>query len=227
MKKIFYIIIAIIVAVAGVYAVTRTPDPSSIEQVIMGEVGDSVTSPEDGVYRLDTEKTQFEWEGRKKLIRGYVDRGSLSLSEGSFEVRNGTIVTGSVVFDMNTIEVGSTGRQTGETVLERHLKSDDFFAVETYPTARITLTEVTPIEGVQYGYIIKGDLTVKNVTESITFPARIYSEEGVLYMEASTEVDRTLWNIHYGSDKFFSNLADNVIDDFFTARFKVVAEKEL
>ncbi len=95
-----------------------------------------------------------------------------------------------------------------------HLKSADFFDVEQFNTAQISVKSTTPTEtpGI---YDVQANLTIKGVTNPITFPAQIYQLNEVAKAKATIEVDRTLWNITFGSGKFFKELGDNLIDDKF------------
>ncbi|MFZ5391101.1 MAG: YceI family protein, partial [Patescibacteria group bacterium] len=73
---------------------------------------------------------------------------------------------------------------------------------------------------------ITGDLTIKNITKPISFPAVVTNNDGQLKLIADIKLDRTLWDIRYGSDKFFDNLANNVIDDIFTVTLNLTAAKQ-
>ena len=92
-------------------------------------------SPQDGVYTVVPVESKAEWAGSKKLIAEWIDTGTIAIKEGEFTVVSST-VTGTVVFDMTSIQVTGTGKGAeGNPLLEKHLKSADFFEVETYPTA--------------------------------------------------------------------------------------------
>lgn len=172
----------------------------------------------DGTYEVTPEESSIQWKGYKTLIKEYEDNGTLAIQSGMITVQDGK-GQGKFTIDMNSLNVLSTGRQSGESLLERHLKSDDFFSVEKFPTAELSVKEVTP------DYKVRGDLTIKDITNEIEFPATIYAKDGLLNAEANISLDRTLWDIRYGSDKFFDNLADNVIGDTFTVSLKLVAKK--
>jgi polyisoprenoid-binding protein YceI len=73
-------------------------------------------------------------------------------------------------------------------------------------------------------YLVRGKLTIKGITNDIEFPAAIYMQKGELHAKATFDLDRTKWDIRYGSNKFFDNLANNVIDDMFTVSFDLTAQ---
>ncbi|KKW43069.1 MAG: YceI family protein [Candidatus Magasanikbacteria bacterium GW2011_GWA2_56_11] len=177
-----------------------------------------------GTYAVSAADSRVIWEGRKTLIQDYADRGTLAVKEGVLTL-DGAGAAGRIVFDMTSIKAASTGRQAGEPTLEKHLKSEDFFAVEKFPTAAFELTSAEPADAADPGrYLLRGNLTMKGLTREIEFPAAVYMRAGTLYAEGTATVDRTQWDIRFGSDKFFDNLADNVIDDNFTVAFTLVAK---
>lgn len=178
----------------------------------------------DGKYALAAQSA-LNWEGRKTLIVGYKDVGTLMAKEGNFTVSGGTVTDGKIVFDMSTIRVGKTGKGMGESGLDRHLKSDDFFGVEKFPTAELVFKETLPSADVvtSFGYTVRGELTIKGITQLVEIPVTVYMQDGKLRVDGKAELDRTKWDIRYGSDKFFDNLANNVIDDMFSVSFQFVA----
>ena len=89
------------------------------------------------------------------------------------------------------------------------MKSDDFFGVEAYPTATLAITGVNPQQGDQYTNV--GDLTIKGITHPVEFPATVGLQNDQLTAEATITVDRSEYNVRYGSSSFFDNLGDNVI----------------
>lgn len=172
-------------------------------------------------YTVSAASSTAEWEGTKTLILDYVDQGTIDVASGSVRVEEGDLVSGSLVFDMSSISAASTGRGSGESQLSNHLKSDDFFAVETYPEARFELTEAT--QSATTTYTLTGDLTIKGITNEIEFPAEVYAQDDNLVVEAEVVFDRSKWDIRFGSASFFNDLGDNVIGDEIVLRARIVA----
>ena len=173
------------------------------------EVSEEVTVEEESTGEtldVDLEASTIGWVGYKTV--GDPHDGTISLSEGSISIEDGEIVGGSFVIDMDTIESNE-----GLDGLVDHLKNEDFFEVETYSTAEFEITSVEALEGEEGTHTISGNLTMKGETNNISFPATISEEGGVWSAQAEFVVDRTDWNVQYGSDKFFDNLGDNVIRD--------------
>jgi len=185
---------------------------------------------ETGTYTIDTNQSIVNWAGKKPLIDGYINSGTIALSEGLVEVDEKMQAEGSFIIDMHSLKVGLTATKPNqETALEGHLKGDRWFDVETHPTADFVINNVTPQADVEntFAYEIEGDLTIKGITHSIVFPATIYQTvDGVLVAEAATEIDRTKWGVTAGSGSFFDNLADNAIDDMISLSFSLVATRE-
>jgi polyisoprenoid-binding protein YceI len=108
----------------------------------------------------------------------------------------------------------------GAGKIEAHLKSADFFDVATYPTSKFVITDVEESEDGKLD--VTGNLTIKDVTKSITIPATISTEGGVTTFESETfNVNRTDYNVKYGSKSFFDNLKYKFIDDIMEISFVV------
>ena len=188
--------------------------------------GFAFTNPVEVVsYKVDASSSQVEWVAKK--VTGQ-HNGVVTLQEGSLEYTDGSLTGGSFVVDMTSIAVlDLEGNMRGK--LEGHLKSPDFFAVEEFPTATFTITKVIP-RGIAGEYKVEGDLTVKGITKSITVPVIKLeeSEEGIKTVEAiSLTLDRTDFDVRYGSGTFFSNLGDKTIYDDFELTINVSANKAM
>jgi len=192
-------------------------------------IDDSATTVTPGHYVVDTNKSTFNWSGKKPLIDGYVNSGTIDLSHGEIDVTN-TTAKGSFSMDMNTLTVGLTAKKPGqENLLEQHLKGGNWFDVTNYPTAQFVITKIeeTPEKVNDFQYLITGDLTLKGQTNEITFPAYIYqTDDGLLHTQARFEIDRTKWGLTFGSGSFFQNLGDNLIDDMVGISLSITAVKQ-
>lgn len=206
----------------------NTPDSTTTDQSNNSAIADrSVVTP--GTYTVDSERSIVNWAGKKPLIDGYVNSGSIAVSEGSIDVGTNS-ATGAFTIDMDTLSVSDTPTKPGqESTLEGHLKGERWFNVATYPEASFAITDVAPRadSDTTFTYDVTGELTMKGVTDTLTFPATIYqTASGELYATADFEFDRTKWGITSGSGSFFDNLADNVIDDMVALSFTLIAEAQ-
>ena len=100
--------------------------------------------------------------------------------------------------------------------LVTHLKSEDFFNAEKFPTAVLKIKSVKSVEGFTGPtFEVTGDLTIKGKTNEVKFPAMVQTKDGKTTATANITIDRTKWDIKYGSGKFFTGLGDKLIyDDF-------------
>jgi polyisoprenoid-binding protein YceI len=231
--KIIQAIVAILV-LGGLALIFWSPKDKVEETSITVTEEEIVTENEqrsnvvDGSYEVSVDNSNVTWSGKKPLIEGYINTGSMDLKSGLIEIDNG-VITGEMLIDMNTLSVWDTPAKPGkEDMLESHLKGQGWFNVEEFPEAKFVLKEVTPQADVEntFMYDVKGDLTMKGETHELLFPALIYSDsaDGLTHASASLEFDRTKWGITAGSGSVFDNLADNVVDDMVALSFTLVAE---
>lgn len=178
----------------------------------------------DSVYRIDAEKSAVEWTGRNINNRHH---GRIAISGGEVVMKGGLPVSGRFVLDMNTITNLDLQDEGWRGMLLRHLKSEDFFDVERYPTATFELGGAAPIAAATPGtpnVEIAGSLTIKDTTRPISFPAIIApQEDGTLKAQAVFNLDRTLWNVHYGSGKLFERLGMHLVNDLISIEMFIVA----
>ena len=161
------------------------------------------------VKKLHLQASNLQWEAKKVVGAGH--KGTLAFSSGEFTYKNNELVGGSFVVDMNTLTVTDEDMDAkGKAKLEGHLKSDDFFAVKKFPTATLKLKTVTKT---QAGYKAEGDLTIKGITKPITVELLRTAADG---FASTVVINRTQYDIKYGSGSFFSNLGDKAIEDNFT-----------
>ena len=173
-----------------------------------------------GTEQVNTEKSKVEWLGKKVTGKHY---GTVSLESGSLEFADDKLAGGSFVIDMNSIACTDIEDADMNSNLVGHLKSDDFFGVETYPTAAFEITNVEDADKAGY-YSITGNMTIKDVTEEITFDGAVIEEQGKKLFQAELSVDRTAFNVQYGSSKFFDGLGDRAINDNFDLTVSMVTE---
>lgn len=220
--------ILVIIALGGAVLIFsgKSVAPGIEERTVatMEDVASERLAVINGVYTIDPAKSAFEWAGKKPLIEGYINSGTIGIKEGSLMVTS-TAKTGTLTLDMNTLQVGLTAKKPGsESKLEEHLKGERFFNVSSFPTAMFVITKATLVSG--NDYTITGDLTMRGVTHEISFPATIYNTDSTtLHATAQTEIDRTKWGITAGSGNFFQDLGDNLIDDMVALSFSITATK--
>ncbi|ASZ09951.1 YceI family protein [Chitinophaga pendula] len=170
-------------------------------------------------YHVDVQHSQLTWTGHK--VTGQ-HSGNIAVSKGDFNVENNKVKSGSFQLDTRSITVTDITDKDGNSKLLGHLKGDDFFAVEKYPSAAFVTTSITPGSGNSYD--VKGKLTIKGITQDISFPATITVDNNQLVAKANIKVDRTKYDIKFHSKRFFDNLGDKVIYDDFDLDITLVAK---
>ncbi len=171
-------------------------------------------------FKADKEATIITWNG-KKIIGEHT--GTISLKEGWLSVDNAIITGGEFIVDMTTIKDTDLKDEKTRGMLESHLKSDDFFGVDKFPLSRLVIKESTPFKN--GNATVKGDLTIKGTTHPVEFVTTVLKVKQFYTYSAVITVDRTLYDIRYGSGKFFSNLGDKAINDEFSLEIKLVVSE--
>jgi polyisoprenoid-binding protein YceI len=171
-------------------------------------------------FKVDGGKSTITWVGKK--VTGE--------HSGNIKIKSGTVVTegkklkgGSFIIDMNSMTCTDLTDPDYNSKFIGHLKSDDFFSTEKFPEAKLDITSVTPVK--DNNYTVKGNLTIKGVTKPVEFPATVTSDSKTVKANADITVDRTKYDIKYGSGTFFDNLGDKAIEDNFTLKVQLVASK--
>jgi polyisoprenoid-binding protein YceI len=171
-------------------------------------------------YKVDNKKSTLVWTG-KKVTGSHT--GSINLLSGNITTDGTAIKSGSFEIDMNSITVTDLTDPDYNKKLVGHLKNDDFFGTEKYPKASFMISKATLKSGNDYE--VSGKLRIKDVTKEVTFPATIVVTPTALTATAKIVVDRTKFDIKYGSGTFFDNLGDKAIDNDFTLDLNLVANK--
>lgn len=174
------------------------------------------------IFKINTEKSKVEWIGKK--VTGQ-HNGEIKIAKGEITATNGLVNGGSVAIDMNTITCLDLQGEWADKLVG-HLKSDDFFSVEKHALSTFTIKNITPIKGAKAGTnnaTVKGDLTIKGITNEIEFPAIVEIRGNNLVANGEAKIDRTKFDIKYGSANFFEGLGDKAIDNDFYVKFKIAA----
>ncbi len=153
---------------------------------------------------VNVKDSSVTWKGYK--VTGSHE-GTINLSEGSLMFDDGNLIGGNFTIDMTSIAVTDLEAGSGEK-LEAHLKSDDFFGVSNHKKA---MFKINTVDGKKGTYRVYGDLTIKGITKPATFQMMVKDNTAT----ASFQVDRTKYDIKYGSASFFDGLKDKAIyNDF-------------
>jgi polyisoprenoid-binding protein YceI len=179
------------------------------------------------IYKVLVDQSEVKWTGKK--VTG-MHTGTIQLKSGEIMTLGAIPTGGSFVIDMSTIKDADLTDPGYNAKLVGDLKSDNFFGVDKNPTSTFEITDLSAIAHPKPGepnYNIKGDLTIKGVTHPVSFAALITMDGDMLKATAKgIKVDRTLYNIRYGSKKFFKSIGDKAISDEFLLDVALVAKKK-
>lgn len=176
-------------------------------------------------YKLQPQLSTLGWKGAA-VTHGH--EGTMQFASGELEVNGNQVVGGSAVVDMKTMKATDITDAENHAKFVGHMSSDDFFSVATNPTATFKITSVKPIAGAKAdadNVTITGNMTIKGVTQSISFPAKAGVKNGVAAVSGKATIDRTKFGLKYGSKSFFSSIGDKAINDTFDLTFNVVAKQ--
>jgi polyisoprenoid-binding protein YceI len=202
----------------------------SLGYPLEGEFVDMAGNPEthltlrDGTYHMDTDNSIIEWFGRNPTTKHF---GTVRISGGQIQIEDKAI-KGVAEIDMNSIDNTNLEGNELKPVLLSHLKSDDFFLVKVFPTAKFIINRGTPAENPYLSSPnceIDGTLDLRGVKANLSFPATLTrTDDNGLLAEAHFDIDRTRWNIIYGSTRFFENLGMHLVFDLISFQVKILAK---
>lgn len=161
---------------------------------------------------IDIENSVVKWTGKKV---GGAHNGEIQIKNGFFKFNNESIVGGQIDIDMLSITNTDIEDATYNKKLVGHLKSEDFFGVEKYPTSSFTITKASKFKNNKA--TVTGELTIKGKTKKNTFDL---VKKGAVYV-TQIKIDRSKYDVRYGSKSFFDNLGDKVIDDIFVLDIEI------
>ena len=162
----------------------------------------------------DAGKSKLEWLGEKVTGK---HEGSINLKSGWLTLKDNKLQAGEFIIDMSSILCYEPNDR-----LVRHLKSDDFFSVEKYPETKLVITESTSFE--KGTAKVKGNLTIKGITNPVEFKASYQKKDDGYWYFANIVVDRSKYDVRYGSGSFFDNLGDKTIYDEFLLKVSLLVK---
>jgi polyisoprenoid-binding protein YceI len=155
--------------------------------------------------KVDASKSTINWVGKK--VTGQ-HSGTINIQSGNLIFKGKKLTGGTFVVDMTSLTATDIQGEY-QAKLNGHLKADDFFGTDKYPTSKLVFKKIASKgNGV---YTVTADLTIKDVTAPVKFDITVKGNTAT----TSFKVDRTKYGIKYKSKNFFENLGDNVINDEF------------
>ncbi len=171
-------------------------------------------------YNVDVNSSTIAWTGYKVTGK---HTGVVKVKSGNLNWDGGKLTGGTFEIDMNSITCTDLeGEYAGKLV--GHLKSDDFFGSAKYPTAKFVITKAIP-QDTKGNYKIVGNLTIKEKTNEVKFAATVSESNGTVSASGKITVDRSEYDVRFGSGSFFDGLGDKTIYDEFDLQVTLVAKK--
>lgn len=172
-------------------------------------------------YTAVAEESTIEWKGFKPTG---THTGTINIENGVVTVSDGALESGTFLIDMKSIKnTDIPETEEGNAKLVGHLTSPDFFDVETYPTAAF---EVTGMEEKDGKTMLSGNLNLKGQKNNVTFPVNVSQDGDMMTLTSEPfTIDRSKWNVKYGSKSFFDDLGDNFINDDIELKINLKAKK--
>lgn len=215
-NTLLYIVIAALAVLAVFYFMAGNSEPEAPVPADNANSGELSIPQEAATYWVDTENSELVWSAER--IVGNAHTGTVQIASGQVTTENGTVTGGEFTLDMESIvDVENNERLIG------HLKNEDFFNVAEYPTAQLVLKDVQEEAG---NFSVVADLTIKDQTHQIAFPAQVTASEQGIEVAADFAIDRTLWDITYDSGSIFQQLGDKAIRDEVIFHLKLVLQAE-
>ena len=212
-------------SVAIMYSCNNAP---KADEAVAGNK-ETVALTDGTAYTIDSSST-VTWTGSKPTGQHH---GIFKLKEGQLIINDNKLTGGSFTIDMGSLQnIDLASDADNKNKLEGHLKSPDFFDVTKYPTAKFEIVSVEPFKEdpakndvifKDATHVIKGNLTLKDSTKSISFPAKVTVDAKTAAASAEFNMDRTQWGINY---KGPNNPQDWVISKTVNIKLSIAATKK-
>ena len=180
-------------------------------------------APAEGAVPYTVTGGMVYWSAKKAI--GIVHNGEIAIAGGELMVNQGQVLGGKVTFDMPSITVTNMDDPSDKATLESHLKDNDFFNVKKYPEASFEVLEILPSSQPAFNWIIRGMLTIKDKSNPVNVPVRIWETKSGLRAESvSFIINRTKWGINFRSG-LLGTAKDQMIEDVVTLSFELEAKR--
>ena len=178
-------------------------------------------TPEVGTYSLLIDDSELSWIGTELSTKTHT--GTIDFTDGTIVVDSDNTISGNVKINMSTINVTDLQGRSKE-MLERHLRSSDFFEVESFSEAKFSFISKS-FDKLSNQISFVGDLTIKDITNPISFNATLLETSPFLKAKAVLSFDRSKYNVRFRSGNFFENLGDKLILDDIDVNIRLVTKK--
>lgn len=171
-------------------------------------------------FNVDQSKSKIVYVGKK--VTGQ-HTGTITLKSGKISLKDGVIVGGEFIGDMNSLTSTDITDPEYNTKYVTHMKSSDFFDTQKYPETKVVIKGSKKIDN---GLEVKADLTLLGITKAISFLVKdIKVSNNSFSGKSNLTLNRTKWGLKYGSSSFIKGLGDKAINDDFNLTVEILANK--
>lgn len=170
-------------------------------------------------YNVNIYESRLQWSGEKPA---YGHSGTVNIKSGELYFDKNKLTGGKIEVDLSSIKVISLDAKSSDKLIG-HLKSADFFDVAKFPIATFVVTTAEKKQDDTYS--ITGDISIKGITKSISFPAIIVIEDKNLSADAELTVNRIDFGANYGSVSLGTK-PEEVISDHMDIKAEIKARVE-
>lgn len=172
--------------------------------------------------KIDAQASSIEWIGSKP---GGSHNGTIALKDGSLTIDGENVTAGLFTIDMNAITCTDITDANANQKLIDHLRNSDFFDTAKFPESTFSITSIEKAaETDSFTHVVSGNLKMKGIEKNISFGASITKEDGKYKaVTVPFTIDRTQWNVQYGSKSIFADLKDKFINDEINLQITIVA----
>lgn len=174
---------------------------------------------DEGRLTVNEKTSTINWSGSK--ITGDSHGGTLGVKSGSISTEKGNIVSANIAVDMLSMTCTDKMDDEYKGKFIGHLQSPDFFNTAEHSTAYFVLSSFEKAK--DGSYMVTGKLTIKGITNDISFSAKGEVSDTGVKLDADVTFDRAKYDIKYGSGSFFEGLGDNLINDDVTVKLHIEA----
>jgi polyisoprenoid-binding protein YceI len=184
----------------------------------------SFAQVKDGKYLIDFKNSSIIWKGKKVTGQGH--QGTVRVSSGVVEAKGAKLANAKLKVDMNGIACTDLPDAESNAKLLNHLRAEDFFSTAKFPDAQFEATSFDDKkDGNGNTHVVHGKLTIKGITQEVSFPAKVETTENEVKINGEMKFDRSKFDVRYGSETFFGSLGDNAIENDVTLIFNLTAKK--
>ena len=168
------------------------------EQTVSSRTVDGVEYPAVGTYAIDVSHTRVGFAVRHMAV---------SKVRGEFKDFTGTLELAENPADSKiSVTIQAVSVDTHDENRDNHLRTNDFFDAENFPTWTFTSTAIRPRSASEWD--VDGDLTIRGVTKQVTLDATL---EGVV-------------NDPYGMHRVGFSATTSILRDDFGVSFNAALE---